>query len=389
MPIAQVDLLDLVLDVHRAALEPSLWPGLLDRLSDATNNDGITVFLADKPGVPSAATCSSVDPGFRSAWSDYYWKIDPWCQIEDAGDRTGGLRLASDDFSASELAMSECYNDLWLARGFSDGFSAMYQWSDVGNFSGVTGLRRSDRGEYTREDIVVLRALSGHLQQALAVDQTLRGVRRNTEHLSEALDHFPTGVIVLDERGQVIRTNRAADEILSARDGLSSSREGLRAAHPQQARQLARLIRDALQTSNGEGLETGGALALERPSGGRALSVLVNPIGSIGASLADSQAGAIVFVSDQGKRRQLPTRTLSALWELTPAEARLTARLAAGLDLAEAANEMTVEVSTARQYLKRVFQKTGTHRQPELVLLVARALETAPELDDTWQGDSI
>ena len=85
----------------------------------------------------------------------------------------------------------------------------------------------------------------------------------------------------------------------------------------------------------------------------------------------------MIFVGDPDRRPTLPTDVLQQLWGLTPAEARLTAGLASGLDLKEAAEQLEIQTGTARQYLKRIFAKTDTHRQAELVVLVARSLSPA------------
>ena len=55
---------------------------------------------------------------------------------------------------------------------------------------------------------------------------------------------------------------------------------------------------------------------------------------------------------------------------LTPAEARLAPDLPAGLTLAETAARGGVTVKSARTYLERVFQKTGTHQQSQLVAML-------------------
>ena len=64
---------------------------------------------------------------------------------------------------------------------------------------------------------------------------------------------------------------------------------------------------------------------------------------------------------------------LSGLFDLTPAEARLAIAIAAGDSLKEAASSGGIKVSTARFYLEKVFQKTGTHKQSELVALLKSA----------------
>jgi DNA-binding CsgD family transcriptional regulator len=63
---------------------------------------------------------------------------------------------------------------------------------------------------------------------------------------------------------------------------------------------------------------------------------------------------------------------LGRAFALTPAEARLAARLGAGSSLREAADGERIAFETARTRLKAVFAKTGTNRQMELALLVAR-----------------
>ena len=62
-----------------------------------------------------------------------------------------------------------------------------------------------------------------------------------------------------------------------------------------------------------------------------------------------------------------------ALYGLTPAEERLASLLAAGETLAEAAEKLSIRMSTARGVLKAVFAKTGTQRQASLVNLVLAA----------------
>jgi DNA-binding CsgD family transcriptional regulator len=64
-------------------------------------------------------------------------------------------------------------------------------------------------------------------------------------------------------------------------------------------------------------------------------------------------------------------------FDLTPAEARLVARLITGESLRPCAKALGIKYETVRTYLKSVFQKTKTRRQAELVLVVIRAMKAA------------
>lgn len=63
---------------------------------------------------------------------------------------------------------------------------------------------------------------------------------------------------------------------------------------------------------------------------------------------------------------------LRRLFNLTIAESRLAARLATGESFSASALALAIGKETARTHLRAVFAKTGTHRQSELVALLAR-----------------
>ena len=59
---------------------------------------------------------------------------------------------------------------------------------------------------------------------------------------------------------------------------------------------------------------------------------------------------------------------------LTPAEAKLALHLVAGETLRSAAVKLSITYETARTHLKNIFDKTGTCRQAELVVVILTAL---------------
>ena len=68
------------------------------------------------------------------------------------------------------------------------------------------------------------------------------------------------------------------------------------------------------------------------------------------------------------------TALLKNRFGLTSAEARLVLRLVSGDSLRAAAKALGVQYETVRTHLKSIFQKTGTRRQAELVIVVVRAM---------------
>jgi|SRR5262245_14327145 len=75
------------------------------------------------------------------------------------------------------------------------------------------------------------------------------------------------------------------------------------------------------------------------------------------------------------EEREIPQAdVLKTRFGLSPAEARLAVLLFGGASLRSCAMALGIQYETARSYLKSVFQKTGTHRQAELVLTVFEAM---------------
>jgi DNA-binding CsgD family transcriptional regulator len=58
---------------------------------------------------------------------------------------------------------------------------------------------------------------------------------------------------------------------------------------------------------------------------------------------------------------------------MTPAEARLTALIVSGHSLHAAATCLSITKNTARTHMKRIYVKTETHRQVDLVRLLANS----------------
>ena len=69
-----------------------------------------------------------------------------------------------------------------------------------------------------------------------------------------------------------------------------------------------------------------------------------------------------------------PLDLLQCHFGLTPAEARLALHLVAGETLRSAEVKLSISYETARTCLKKIFRKTGTCRQAELVLIILTVL---------------
>ncbi len=184
-----------------------------------------------------------------------------------------------------------------------------------------------------------------------------------------ALDRLSLGVIVVRHDGHVIFTNKSAGETLSSGDGLMiCSNNKCRTSVSEGTKTLLSLIGNAIDAEYDNAEDTA-AMAIVRPSMKRPYSVFVSPL-KFGDYEADENQYAVLFISDPEKQPVPSPDHIMKLYDLSRSQALIVQSLAMGLRIEEAALEAGVTVSTARTYLKKVFSKTQTSRQSELLKLV-------------------
>lgn len=192
-------------------------------------------------------------------------------------------------------------------------------------------------------------------------------VSRGHVAIAEALDCLPLGILVVDAEARVLHMNQRAAAITGAKDGLAVARGRLVADFLHESLRLRELIHETAKS--GAAGET--AMPISRISGGRPLLLIVAPPRRL-----ERRLGAIVFVGDPEDEGEVLVEHLMMLFGLTRTEAALTLALLHGQGLEWASRHLAIGMNTARTHLKRIFDKTGTHRQAELVRLVLRSPAT-------------
>jgi DNA-binding CsgD family transcriptional regulator len=167
--------------------------------------------------------------------------------------------------------------------------------------------------------------------------------------------------------GQPHLANRTALAILQKKDGISLTRTGLVADRASDTRLLHRLLQDAV-TSPQSGEPRESPITVERKLSRSALIVRVLPGPGLECWAGPEQRTALLRLYDQDLGLVVNERALISLYGLTRGEAALAAKLVQGKSIEVAATELFISAHTARTHLKRIFMKTDTHRQPELVV---------------------
>jgi DNA-binding CsgD family transcriptional regulator len=190
------------------------------------------------------------------------------------------------------------------------------------------------------------------------------------DDLDDVLDWLDLGVILTDAAARPLRLNRRAEAIVAHADGLFAEPSGVAAAFPDETCRL----RHAVAMANLAGTR----LRLTRPSGRRPLLLTVIAVRDGIAGLRTHGPLTAIFIMDPDRGDTPDPALLQELFGLTAAEAIFAAEISRGDGLQAVADRLAIAPTTARTHLTRIFEKTGTRRQAELVRLLMQCDRLAP-----------
>jgi len=185
--------------------------------------------------------------------------------------------------------------------------------------------------------------------------------------LTYGLELAQHGAMLVASEGQPRAANQKALAILEKKDGIGLAKTGLVTDMASDTRLLHKLLQDAIAfPESGEPKES--PFALQRRTARTSLIVRVVPGPGLGCWRDRNSRTALLKLYDRDLGVIVDEHALSSLYGLTRGEAGLAARLVQGKSLEEASAELFISTHTARTHLKRIFMKTDTHRQTELVV---------------------
>lgn len=215
----------------------------------------------------------------------------------------------------------------------------------------------------------LIRLLAPHFQQALRTQFELAELGNERDGLRKLLQYAKHGVVLTTHTSQIVFANNVATSLLAKHEALEVRTGALFSQQVTAQINLRRLI-DAAGRGNVAGVRSCGSFNLKRSSGGRALAVHILPCGNTYVESQPQRATVLILIVDPDDEQEPQAETLKKLYGLTKAEAVVATRVTKGEGLQTVADALGVSLSTVRIHLQRVFEKTDTHRQAELVRLL-------------------
>jgi DNA-binding CsgD family transcriptional regulator len=231
--------------------------------------------------------------------------------------------------------------------------------------------RHEDAGPVTEAEVAALRLLGPHFRRAVAIGNLLDMKTIEAAAFASTLEALTAGMVLVDSEARVVHANAAARAMLAVGDPIRLEEGRLQLPSSQASDALADSI--ARSSGNLELLGQRGISIPARMKDGRPCVAHVLPIrGGEARWGLEPRAIAAVFVAPAETAPQMPAAALALAYDVTPAETRVLELILSGLTPKEIGEKLGLSITTVRTHLARLFHKTGTSRQAELVALIGR-----------------
>jgi DNA-binding CsgD family transcriptional regulator len=357
-----IELMDLV---YAAAMDPSRWANVTSALGVAFraqfslmfgfDSSRSRVLYAELWGLPQDA----LTPYERT-----YAALD--IRMPPALRAPAGTVVTDETLiDRTTLHASPIYNE-YLRRIDCDHIMGVLP-SNSPDMQVIISLNRSRRtGAFDCQEQAFLQRLVPHIQRAVSMSAQLVTANHATRLSEDLMTRVNFGIITLAVDGRVVDVNPIAERIL--RDGNTLTQLGgrLMAASRVANDRLQRAIAATLEFRVDRKHNTIEPLMVPSDNG-IPLRLLIAPMAVPLSVLHGPHPVAIVFLFAKNAGPKICLETLRLAYGLTPAEAKITARLAEGCSVDEIARTSSLSIETVRTHIKRVFAKTDCNSQALLV----------------------
>jgi DNA-binding CsgD family transcriptional regulator/PAS domain-containing protein len=366
---------DPVIDlIYDAASDDGAWPNALAGLAAFIGAEAVALLKHD---YQAAEGCMVFAVGVRSDYARRYSTEfavkNPWLRDENAY-QPDRVFLGESIIPNSRLVETEFYREYLRPQGLLHSISGVLcRTGQEVHF--VSGLRDAGRQAFGDRNLGDLSEFLPHMRRAFQIHRELARHRSERMAFQDLFDHLSAPVLLVDAQARPTYINRAAEQILTRKDGLALIGRKLAAASGTEHYQLMRCIGSAAANRAPRGQMPGGRIAISRPSGLQPYQAIVLALAVTSQVEARQGKGmAAVVIKDPEPGPTSSIGPVAQMYGFTPAEARLATLILDGCGLFEAAKRLSISKNTARTHMKRIYAKSGTHRQVEFVLRHATML---------------
>ncbi len=363
---SNAQMLSLIGDIYDTTFDQALWENTLRRVVEYSGAHSCGLVTRSATGDIKVTHQFGCNPQFLRTYLDHYWQFDPTHAIRLYD--VGHIHSTEDWLPIEEFRKGVFYQEWALPQRLEDAASVLLDNSADG-FSYFALARTGGLVDDKLREM--LAPIVPHLLRAVLIGQTLHQQARIASPIEHTLDELKSAMYLLDGAGNITHTNQSGRDLLYRKDFLRNEQGRLVAADPL----LNRILREAVAASLlGDGAIKSESIALPFVAeGGERFVGHLLPLtaGRRRRTGIAYDATAVLFVGKASLDTTAASDMIKKIFRLTPAEARVLLAVVELGSVSETSRNLDIAESTVKTHLGRIFTKTDTKRQADLVKLIA------------------
>jgi DNA-binding CsgD family transcriptional regulator len=361
----------LIGEIYDCSLNQERWTGVLTKVSAIFDAAYTVISLSDPkifPPVGRMVAFSPWDPmRLRELNESYGVDGVPGLREVALGD-VDEPKSTFAQMSEEVFQQSDFYKDWVAPQGLREACVTKFVHTPdrIGVMAQIT---RNTRDPISADDRRFVALLSPHIRRASLIADLLDHQRVAAASYQSALNSLATPVVLTDQYQNIIFANTAADGLLQGGSVLASRDRKLHAILPTPNMALGEAIRRASSGTSSLG-QQGIGIPLSMPGAAAAMAYVLPLAGDAERSVFGA-ATAAIFIAMTGQSSPPPEAALTALFDLTPAEARVMCKVSTGAANSEIAEQLNISLNTLKSHVARIYEKTKVSKHGDLVKLVA------------------
>ena len=361
----------LVGSIYDASIAPEIWPAVLEECREFVGGYSAALYAKDLAGLAGGVFYSDgvIEPRYAELYFSLYARLDP----ATAGHLYAKLEQpinTTDILDYDEFKQSRFYKEWAQPQGLVDFLAAPIE--KAGGWAAMFGVFRHERqgladaGMRERMALIV-----PHVRRAVLFGKVIENASFQAASLGDAFDGLAAGMFLVDGSGQLMHANAAGQSMLESGAVLRARGGRLAAADRTAAEALIEALAAAGARDAAVDLR-GVSVAMPGADGENYVAhILPLTSGERRRTGVRYGAAAALFVHRALFDIPAPPEVMARTFGLTLTELRVTLAIVQVGGVPETADALGIAETTVKTHLHRVFAKTGTSRQADLVRLVA------------------
>jgi len=357
-------------DIYDAALDPALWTHVLEDTAGFVGGAASALYTKDIVRKQHNTIHTwGYDPYYTKIYIEKYGKFDPFATAQLFSD-IGTPISGADIMSHREHRRSNFFKEWVKPQHWIDAIAATLQRTAT-SYAAFSVIRHEKDGIVDAKARRRMSLIVPHVRRAVIIGKIIDLQKLEAAAFADTLDGLATAIFLTDLHGRIVHANAAGYNMISDAVIVRSSGGKLVITDEAAERALAEVL-----TNTQPADATVRASGVDVPLSSRedeqyVAHVLPLNSGARRKTGMSYSAAAAVFVHKVAMELPHPLETIAKTFKLTPAEMRVMLMIVQLGGVPDIAPVLGVSEATVKTHLQRIFGKTNTRRQVDLVKLVA------------------